>query len=245
MLGQRLQEDLKNHPLRKKLINHSFFDRIRTAPLSRGQVATFLGQWWHPLHYFPVFLSRLISVCPRVELQTAVSKILYQELGEGDAERAHEVLYISTMTPLGFSRAEVAAAAPLPSTARLVAAYAESSANLMAGLGFMYGTEVADLAMVSGIGTAVRRATGATSLPWVDIHVEQEPEHVARANDSLSLDLTEAQEKELLAHAESMWRHWIAFFDELERAAFASQALSDASREAVRATEKAGDEARI
>ena len=245
MLGERLQENLKNHPLRKKLISHPFFERIRTAPLSRGQVATFLGQWWHPLHYFPVFLSRLISVSPRVELQTAISKILYQELGEGDEARAHEVLYVTTMTPLGFSRAEVVGAAPFPATARLVAGYAESSANLMAGLGFMYGTEVADLAMVSGIGTAVRRATGATSLPWVDIHVEQEPEHVARANDSLSLDLTEAQEKELLSHAESMWRHWIAFFDELERAAFASQAVPDVTREARRATEEAGDEARI
>jgi len=245
MLGQRLQEDLKNHPLRQRLIVHPFFDRIRSAPLSRGQVATFLGQWWHPLHYFPVFLSRLISVSPRVELQTAISKILYQELGEGDAERAHEVLYISTMTPLGFSRAEVSGTAPLPATARLVAAYAESSADLMAGLGFMYGTEVADLAMVSGIGTAVRRATGAKRLPWVDIHVEQEPEHVARANDSLSLDLTEAQEAELLSHAESMWRHWIAFFDELERAAFASQAFSGVSRESMPPSEEASGEARI
>jgi pyrroloquinoline quinone (PQQ) biosynthesis protein C len=226
MLDKRLKETLKSHPLRQQLVSHSFFERIRTAPLTRGQVATFLGQWWHPLHYFPVFLSRLISVSPKVELQTAVSKILYQELGEGDDRRAHEVLYISTMTPLGFSRAEVTAAPPLPATARLVAAYAASSADLLPGLGFMYGTEVADLVMVSGIGTAVRRATGATSLPWVDIHVEQEPEHVARANDTLGLDLSEPQEAELLASAESMWRHWIAFFDELERAAFASPAAA-------------------
>jgi pyrroloquinoline quinone (PQQ) biosynthesis protein C len=245
MLDQRLQEALKNHPLRKKLINHSFFERIRTAPVTRGQAAAFLGQWWHPLHYFPVFLSRLISVSPKVELQTAISKILYQELGEGDESRAHEVLYITTMTPLGFSRAEVSGTAPLPATARLVAAYAESSANLMAGLGFMYGTEVADLAMVSGIGNAVRRATGATSLPWVDIHVEQEPEHVARANDSLSLDLSEAQEGELLFHAESMWKHWIAFFDELERTAFASTTLADSARETTQRSEEAGGAARI
>ena len=222
MMDQRLKETLKSHPLRQKLISHPFFDRIRTAPLSRGQVATFLGQWWHPLHYFPVFLSRLISVSPRVELQTAVSKILFQELGEGDARRAHEVLYVDTMTPLGFGKAEVCGAAPFPATARLVAAYAESSAELLAGLGFMYGTEVADLAMVSGIGTAVRKATGAKKLPWVDIHVEQEPEHVARANDTLGLDLSESQEKQLLAAAESMWSHWIGFFDELERSAFAS-----------------------
>src|SRR2546428_4141417 len=224
MLGRRLEATLKNTPLRQQLVSHSFFDQIARAPLSRGQVATFLGQWWHPLHYFPVFLSRLISVAPRVELQTAISKILYQELGEGDARRAHEILYVTTMTPLGFSKAEVSGAAPFPATARLVAAYAESSAELLAGLGFLYGTEVADLVMVSGIGRAVRRATGATSLPWVDIHVEQEPEHVARANHSLSIDLSETEETALLASAEAMWRHWIAFFNELERAAFAARA---------------------
>src|SRR2546428_697889 len=193
MLGRRLEATLKNTPLRQQLVSHSFFDQIARAPLSRGQVATFLGQWWHPLHYFPVFLSRLISVAPRVELQTAISKILFQELGEGDARRAHEIVYVNTMTPLGFGKAEVKGAAPFPATARLVAAYAESSADLLAGLGFLYGTEVADLAMVSGIGTAVRRVTGATRLGWVDIHVEQEPEHVARATDTVTFDFSMAE----------------------------------------------------
>lgn len=229
MLGQQLKDTLRNNSLRQKLIAHPFFDRIKSAELSRGQVATFLGQWWHPLHYFPVFLSRLISVAPRVEMKTAISKILFQELGEGDASRAHEVIYVDTMTPLGFGDGEVRGAAPLPATARLVAAYAESSADLLAGLGFLYGTEVADLAMVSGIGTAVRRVTGAARLEWVDIHVIQEPEHIARADDTVALDFSDAEERALLAGAEAMWRHWIAFFDQLERAVFAAQTASVAS----------------
>ncbi len=229
MLEQRLSEILKANALRQKLITHPFFDRIGSADLSRGQVATFLGQWWHPLHYFPVFLSRLISVCPEVRMKTAISKILFQELGEGDAARAHEVIYVDTMTPLGFSRSDVAGAAPFPATARLVAAYAESSSEMLAGLGFLYGTEVADLAMVSGIGTAVRRVTSATRLAWVDIHVQQEPEHVSRANDTVAPGFTEAEEKALLAGADAMWRHWIAFFDGLERVVFAPEAASIAS----------------
>jgi pyrroloquinoline quinone (PQQ) biosynthesis protein C len=223
MIGKRLEERLRNHPLREQLIAHSFFERIPGADLSRGDVATFLGQWWHPLHYFPTFLSRLISVSPRVEVKCAVSSILHQEVGEGDPRRAHEVIYVRTMTPLGFSQAEVAGAAPLPATARLVAAYAEASSEVLSGLGFLYGTEVADLAMVSGIGTAVRRVTGATELAWVDIHVKQEPEHVARANDTLELDLSEADEARLVEGAETMWKHWIAFFDELEKRMFASR----------------------
>jgi len=229
MLGKRLGDTLRNNELRRKLISHSFFDRIPKADLSQGQVATFLGQWWHPLHYFPSFLSRLISVTPRIEMKTAIAKILYQEVGEGDPGQAHEVIYVRTMTPLGFSEADLTGAAPLPATAKLVAAYAEASGELLTGLGFLYGTEVADLAMVSGIGSAVRRLTGAKRLEWVEIHAQQEPEHVARANDTLSLDFSESEETALIAGAEVMWKHWIAFFDELERRIFEAKMAAAAS----------------
>jgi pyrroloquinoline quinone (PQQ) biosynthesis protein C len=83
MLGRRLSETLNNVPLRQKLISHPFFSRVAQESLTRGQVATFLGQWWHPLHYFPVFLSRLISVAPRVERRPRSGRSPYQELGEG------------------------------------------------------------------------------------------------------------------------------------------------------------------
>ncbi|HKY31333.1 MAG TPA: iron-containing redox enzyme family protein [Candidatus Polarisedimenticolia bacterium] len=229
MIGQRLEQNLRNDPLRERLIAHPFFGKIPSAELSRGQVATFLGQWWHPLHYFPTFLSRLVSVVPKVELKTAITKILHQELGEGDPRRAHEVIYVRTMKPLGFGEAELTAAAPLPATARLVALYAEASAEPMAGLGLLYGTEVADLAMVSGIGTAVRRVTGAETLEWVDIHVAQEPEHVSRATDSVTLGFSASEEEALLAGAETMWRHWIAFFDELDRRIFTPAMAAAAS----------------
>src|SRR5262245_28917191 len=149
MLEPQLQKRLRSHPLRKKLIAHSFFSRVGTAALSHDQVALFLGQWWHPLHYFPDFLSRLISVAPQVAVKTAISKILYQELGEGNPARAHEVCYLETMRPLGFGDEELSGAEPLPSTRDLLALYADSSTNLLAGLGCLYGTEVADLAMVS------------------------------------------------------------------------------------------------
>ncbi|MBI3450488.1 MAG: iron-containing redox enzyme family protein [Acidobacteria bacterium] len=229
MLAKELLNTLKEDGLRRRLIAHPFFEKIGSSDLSRGQVGTFLGQWWHPLHYFPVFLSRLISVAPPIEMKTAIGKILYQELGEGDPRRAHEVVYVETMTPLGFAVSEIRGAAPLPATARLVAGYSEASKDLLSGLGFLYGTEVADLAMVSGIGTAVRRVTGAKRLEWVDIHVQQEPEHVVRANDTLTVEIPDVEKMAVLAGAQSMWQHWIAFFDELEREVFAHQGAHSVS----------------
>ena len=81
-------DSLKNNPLRKTLIHHPFFEAVRSGALNRKDVAVFLGQWWHPLHYFPDFLSRSISVVPNLETKTAICAILSEELGEGNPDKA-------------------------------------------------------------------------------------------------------------------------------------------------------------
>ena len=87
MTQGRVLDSLKNNPLRKELIHHRFFSEIKSGQLTRNDVAIFLGQWWHPLHYFPNFLSRSISVVPWLETKTAICAILSEELGEGDCDR--------------------------------------------------------------------------------------------------------------------------------------------------------------
>lgn len=219
---------LKDHPGRQGLLLHPFFADIQSAELTREDAAVFLGQWWHPLHYFPVFLSKTVAVVPRQDTKTAVSKILFQELGEGAPARAHERIYIDTMTAAGFSESAVAGAAPFEETRELLAGYAQAAETPLTALGFLYGTEVADLAMVSGIAVAVRRTTGVTRLPWVDIHVVQEPEHVVKATEALAPSFTPDEEREIVVQAARMWQLWIGFFDRL-RAELSSQ-VSMASR---------------
>src|SRR5689334_7908654 len=153
--------------------------------LSTEQVLIILGEWFHPLHYFPTFLSRLISVSPEIETQTFVSRILWEELGEGDPRQAHERVYIDTISDGGFAEENVSGAPPLNATRRLVAGYAQASTSCLAGLGFLYGTEVVDLPMVATIGELMRRCTGKQNLPWVSIHVKQEAGHVDSATETL------------------------------------------------------------
>jgi len=223
-----MTERLEENPLRKALIHHPFFKEVRTSDLTREQVGAFLGQWWHPLHYFPNFLSRTIDQVPVLEMKTAICKILYQELGEGDPARAHERLYISTMEAAGFDRATVSEAPPFDETRRLVQRYEEASAGRLSALGFVYGTEVADLAMVAGIGNAVRRVSGLETLPWVDIHILQEPDHVDQANEALEVEFSAAEIEAIVASAEEMWTLWIAFFDRLRRVMFGDRVESEA-----------------
>jgi pyrroloquinoline quinone (PQQ) biosynthesis protein C len=202
---------------RSDLINHRFFSRVRDSrDLDKEQVARFLGQWWHPLHFFPTFLSRLVSNLRDLEMKTAVSKILWEELGEGSPDKAHERIYVTTMTDVGFTAEAVSAAPPLPATERLVQRYSEAANDCWSGLGFLYGTEVADLAMVSGIGISVRRVTGQKQLPWVTIHAHQEPGHIASATEAMPQELTEAETQAIQEGAREMWSLWIAFFDTLD-----------------------------
>lgn len=192
----------------------SFLNDLKNecGTLSREQVLVILGQWFHPLHYFPTFLSRLISVTPEIETQTYVSRILWEELGEGDPGRAHEKVYIDTISDGGFAKEQVAGAPPFAATRRLVEGYEQASTDCLSGLGFLYGTEVVDLPMVATIGVLMRRCTGKENLPWVNIHVSQEPGHVSSATETLKAALTGEEQREILRHAEQMWALWIDFF---------------------------------
>lgn len=223
-------EKLSEHPLRKELIHHPFLKEIRTGgPITKEAVGTLLGQWWFPLDYFPTFLSRSISVLPDRDMQTALSKILYQELGEGSPARSHGQLFITTMADAGFPEEMTTQAPAFPETRKLVELYEETSHNPLRALGAVYGTEVADLAMVSGVGQAVRAVTGAKELPWVDIHVLQEPEHVEQASEALEPNFTAEEEAEIQRAAEDMWRHWIAFFDRIRAEARAEAPVAAAA----------------
>jgi hypothetical protein len=203
---------LENNPVRAELVSYLKDLKNDCGTLPREQVLFILGQWFHPLHYFPTFLSRLISVTPELETQTFISRILWQELGEGDPANAHEKIYISTITDGGFAAERVSGAPPTNATAELIAGYEAASHDYLTGLGFLYGTEVVDLPMVATIGELMRRCTGKRNLPWVNIHVAQEPHHVDSSNETLKPTFTDAEQQRVIEGAEQMWRLWISFF---------------------------------
>jgi heme oxygenase-like protein len=209
---------LGSNKLRQQLITELDGLRGLGGTLTKDQVSIVLGQWFHPLHYFPVFLSRMISVSPTIDTQTHISRILWQELGEGDNTKAHETIYISTMTDAGFDADRVSKAAPFDETRELVDGYREASAEYLPGLGFTYGTEVADLAMVSTIGTLVSMCTNKKELPWVDIHVQQEPDHVQSSSRTLILPFKADEQGHIVENAQQMWVLWAGFFKRVKAA---------------------------
>lgn len=217
MLGKALASALERNEDKQKLLHHAFFKKVKSGPLKHEHVEKFLGQWWAPLHYFPTFLARSIVAAPALEMKTAISQILDEEVGEGDPGRAHERVFVATMTRAGLSEQGIVNAEPFEETRKLVDGYEKASGEWLSALGFLYGTEVADLTMVSGVGYAVRKVYGPQELEWVDIHVRQEPGHVAEANNALGNGLSADEEKIVSRNAEELWRLWTNFFTRLER----------------------------
>ena len=211
-----IASSLKDHPSLIKLVEHPIFNRLRASPLSKEGTSILLGQYWHPLHGFPSFLAGMITVLPDIESKSAVSKILYQETGEGNPLLSHERVYLSTMERAGFSVEQVSGAAPLEETVELIQGYERASNDRFGALGFLFATEFSDLAIVSGIGNAVQRVTGLEDLEWVNIHIHQEPDHAEEADHTM-LETFSSKEQNLIAEAVQMMRHlWIRFFDRLD-----------------------------
>ncbi len=212
---ESISDQLVGTEAHRAFANHEFFTQVHARELSHEQVGIFLGQWWHPLHYFPTFLARCISVLPDIESKSAITRILSQEVGARSTKAAHELIYADSMEKAGYDRRTVTGSAPFAETAALVDWYEKCSADQCAALGGIFATEVTDLLMVSAIGEAVRRESGTERNAWVDIHVTQEPDHVDQATNALFSGLTPEQERAVLDSAEEMWRHWTAFFDRL------------------------------
>jgi pyrroloquinoline quinone (PQQ) biosynthesis protein C len=203
---------------RRELINHRFFRETVSDPgVGRDGAAIVLGQWWRPLHYFPVFLSRSIAILDDLRHQSFLADVLNEELGEGDPQLAHERIFIETMSDLGFSVEQLTQANALPATTALVESYTQGAESRLTALGCVFATEVADLAMVGGIGKLVRRVTGAAKLPWVDIHIQQEPNHVDKVHRTLGGDFTPDELEAVVSAADEHWAAWCAFFDALDQ----------------------------
>jgi pyrroloquinoline quinone (PQQ) biosynthesis protein C len=209
--------EIKKLESRKELNQHSLIQRMRKETFSKEQVAVVLGQWFHPLHYFPSFVSRYIGICPDMVTKTLMSKLVWQELGEGDPKRAHEVFFINTMQDAGFTLDQFLEVEAFPATVELVSEYKDKSGyDHLASLGYVYATESADLLMVSSIGSAVRKATDVKRLPWVDIHVSQEPDHTDCVDHAVANDLSAEECNSVLASADSMFKIWCEFFSSIE-----------------------------
>lgn len=211
-----IEESLANSRNRLKLIHHSFFNNLNEIDLDGHQLAILIGQYWHPIHYFTKFLAKCIGVQNHLLPIAAISKILYQESGQGNPALAHEQIYIDSMMKSGLPYDRIVNAKPFDETANLIMAYKACEKNYISALGGIYATEAADLTMVTNIGTAVMKVSSTNSNEWVDIHSLQEPDHTEQSDFFLTGVTTENEKYEFIEFSDLMWDAWVKFFDRID-----------------------------
>lgn len=199
---------------RLRLVKHPFLEELKHGRASREIVSRLLKEYWTPLHYFPTFLAGVIlTLEDKVEAQSGVARILAQELGDGNYDEAHETLYLEMTNAFGLTSGEVCNNSPSEQTRALLAQYMEGSREVGSAIGCLEATESTDLSIVSSMGKAVRDLTRQRAYSWIDVHVTQEPDHVASAGHVRAL-ADPATLAGISRSAESMWRAWDDFFNQ-------------------------------
>ncbi len=206
-------DQLKSSPAKERFVKNPVLRKLRVDTLTPEQATVVVGQYWYPIEYFTTFLPKVIASSPKLAIKTLVSKVLWQELGEGDVAKSHETLYIDTMVDNAKMPYKQVCEAPLlEATKRLMDGYHQSTDNFLDGIGFLFATEEIDLPIVSSLSKAVRKATGEKNLPWLDIHVKQEPDHTDNMAETVSSYISDEEAQYVVQAAEKMWDLWNDFF---------------------------------
>lgn len=99
-----------------RILRHPFVCRISDAWLDRTQLQYFAGQYYFYCNYFVRFLSACAANIPDDRTRMPIIENLWEEHGEGQAEKSHRVLFEKFANSLGMSRKELMDTKPISST---------------------------------------------------------------------------------------------------------------------------------
>lgn len=222
-IGMEILDSPRARTALEAVRNHPVLESFK-KPVDRSLLVAAASQYWYPISEFPTFLGNAVGAVGDLETQNLIASILWEEVGQGRAEDSHTQIFVDTFEMAGVNPADIVDCAQTSATEHLMNVYRSSTATRAGAIGALLATEAIDLCIVEGLGTGLRQhVPGDGPLPWVDIHVEQEPGHTENSESAASdaLDLAEAERIE--AAAIQMWEAWADFFS-----AVPSVALVDA-----------------
>ena len=82
-------------------LNNKFYELWTSGPLSLQQIAIFARNYGEFNRAFPEVLSIMISKAKDVEARTEYTKTLYSEMGSGQVDKVHSVLFDEWLFALG------------------------------------------------------------------------------------------------------------------------------------------------
>lgn len=118
-LVQRFRHTARTHALWR----HPFVERCRAGELTLAQVRVLGAQMYQFSSEFSCFLAKALASCRDEHSRITIAENLWEELGEGDPQRAHPALFRRFTRALGISDAELAAVPAEPETQALIDTY--------------------------------------------------------------------------------------------------------------------------
>jgi len=116
---QRFKQIAQEHAL----WHHPFVQRCRAGQLTVQHVRVLGGQMYQFSREFTRFLAKALAVCADEQARMVIAENLWEELGEGDPQRAHAALFRRFTRALGISDEQLAAIPAEPETQALIDTY--------------------------------------------------------------------------------------------------------------------------
>jgi pyrroloquinoline-quinone synthase len=194
----RFRRIAEAHPLWR----HPFVERCRTGQLTLAQVRVLGAQMYKFCHEFPSFLAMALAACPQEDVRIVIGENLWEELGEGDPQRAHAALFRRFTRALGLEDAQLSVVPALSETTALIATYRNLSDRygVLGILGALcYASEGIVAALYSYIQTGLLQAApfDSDALMFFEVHIHVDGGHADKL-ESVLLPMLRAPQDELL-----------------------------------------------
>jgi len=194
----RFRQVAQNHPL----WSHPFVERCRAGQLTLAQVRVLGTQMYKFCHQFPSFLALALAACPQEDARIVIGENLWEELGEGDPQRAHAALFRQFTRALGVDDVHLSAVPALPETAALIDTYRRLGDRYgVAGIlgALCYASEGIVAALYSHIQGALRQAGtfDREALMFFEVHIDADDGHADKL-EAILLPMLRTIEDELL-----------------------------------------------
>lgn len=122
-------QEMRRLVLEHGAINNSYLHRFRSGDLTDQEIKEFATEFYNFVRFFPQILVTQLVNTENEQIADELTKVLYSELGGGEAGRRHELLYRDFLRSLGIDVHETMTRPMLPPPVPISRAWNSSTAT--------------------------------------------------------------------------------------------------------------------
>ena len=179
----RFYQDTRNYVLKHGAINNPYLTRFQTGEFSDAELQDFAIEFYSFARFFPkILVSQLVNTEDE-SIAEELTRVLYSELGEGNPQHRHELLYRKFLTSVGIPIPQALNRPMMPSTKAYIDGMETlySSGNHEQALGASFGLENMAITMwdhlIPGLLAVKRSRRPKMDIEYFTFHRELESTH--------------------------------------------------------------------